>query len=136
MSNWQYQDEEFVETPADYQGFVYLIHDLANDMYYIGKKNFWVTHKRPPLKGRVNKRHTKKPSDWQDYYGSCERLCDMVKAFGPDHFAREILILCPNKTHMNYWEMKLQFDYNVLMDTRYYNEYIGGRINAKGLGIK
>jgi hypothetical protein len=135
LSKWLYHGEEFVATPTEYQGFVYQIHDLMNDMYYIGKKNFWTTLKRPPLKGRVNKRHSKKPSDWETYYGSSERLTLMVKAFGTDNFTRQILVLCENKTMMSYWETKLQFDNNVLVRDDYYNEFISCRINKKGFRL-
>lgn len=137
MSNWQYKGSDFTTAPADSQGFVYLIHDLTNNMFYIGKKNFWTTVKRPPLKGRKNKRHTRVETDWQDYYSSSEKLNLMVNAFGKDSFTRTILQLCDNKTMMSYWECKLQFQYDVLLNNDYYNEYIGCRINSNGLkGLK
>lgn len=133
MNDWQYLGQPYMEAPEQFQGFVYRIHDLMNDMYYIGKKNFWMTRKLQPLKGKTNRRHRRVESDWREYYGSNQRLNDMVAALGPDHFEREILILCTNKNQMNYFEMKLQFDYNVLQDARYYNEYIGGRVTGRGL---
>ena len=133
LNNWRYQNQDFTVAPTEYQGFVYLIHDLNNNMMYIGKKNFWTTKKLPPLKGKKNKRHSRVESDWQDYYGSSERLNLMVNAFGKDSFSRTILHLCSNKTMMSYWETKTQFELNVLHDPMYYNEFISCRINAKGL---
>jgi hypothetical protein len=132
-NDWQYQGAIITIAPIEYQGFVYLIHDLNNNMFYIGKKNFWRTKKLPPLKGKKNKRHSRVESDWQDYYGSSERMNLMVNAFGKDSFSRTILHLCANKTMMSYWECKLQFQCDVLFNDEYYNEYIGCRINSNGL---
>ena len=117
MNNWEYQGKPFIDAPEEYQGFVYIIHDQINNMFYIGKKN---------------KRHSRIQSDWQLYYGSSERLSLMVKTLGEDNFTRTILHLCSNKTMMSYWETKTQFQLNVLTDPSYYNEFISCRINAKG----
>ena len=136
MKPWQYLGEDYHEAPEQYQGFVYRIHDRANDMFYIGKKNFWMTRKLKPLKGKTNRRHRREESDWQEYYGSNERLKEMVRAFGPDTFEREILILCANKNQMSYFEMKLQFEFDVLVNKQFYNEYIGGRVTARGLSTQ
>ena len=38
---WKYNNEEFNETPEEYQGFVYEITELSTGKKYIGKKNFW-----------------------------------------------------------------------------------------------
>lgn len=133
MKHWRYRGEEFTETPDDYQGFVYRIEDLTNDRYYIGKKNFWAVRKLKPLKNKTNRRHRRESSDWREYYGSSQRLKQMVAMIGPEHFDREILVLCRNKNQMNYFEMKIQFELDVLRDPRSYNEYIGGRASPKGL---
>ena len=58
----------------DYIGFVYKITHIPTGKYYIGKKFFWKILKRPPLKGKKNKRHEKQPSDWKEYWGSSEEL--------------------------------------------------------------
>lgn len=130
---WHYLDEPFTETPEEYAGFVYLISDLNNDMLYVGKKLFWTTTKLKPLKGKKNKRHRRAASDWQDYYGSSERLTEMVNAFGKEEFYREILHLCENKNTLSYLEAKEQFDRDVLLDDRYYNGIINCRVNSRGL---
>ena len=132
LNNWEYQGKPFIDAPEEYQGFVYIIHDQINNMFYIGKKNFWTVKKLPPLKGKKNKRHSRIQSDWQLYYGSSERLSLMVKTLGEDNFTRTILHLCSNKTMMSYWETKTQFQLNVLTDPSYYNEFISCRINARG----
>ena len=130
---WQFMDKLFDTAPQDYQGFVYEIHDTKNNRYYIGKKNFWRIEKLKPLKGKTNRRHRRKESDWHSYYGSNLELQKQVQLLGESYFKRKILILCANKNQMSYFEMKKQFEYDVLLDNRYYNSYIGGRITARGL---
>jgi hypothetical protein len=128
-----YQGQPFTTAPEEYQGFVYCITNTSTGMKYIGKKNLWSILKRKPLKGKSNRRHSRIETDWQAYCGSCEELLKDIDAHGPNTLRKEILHLCANKNQMTYWEMKLQFDHNVLLDDTYYNGYIGGRLTAKGL---
>ena len=121
------------EVPEGMIGFVYLIHDLPNDMLYVGKKLAITTRKLPPLKGKVNKRHRKVETDWRSYYGSSERLNDMIMAFGHSQFHREIIHWCRNKNEMSYLEAKEQFARGVLHDDTYYNGIINCRITGRGL---
>ena len=130
---WYYKGQTFDTAPEQYQGFVYCITNTVNLKQYIGKKNFWRTLKRQPLKGKTNKRHSRVESDWQCYYGSNKELQLDVEKLGPDTMIREILYLCANKTQMTYFEMREQFARDVLIDPRYYNEYIGGRCTSRGL---
>jgi hypothetical protein len=130
---WFYQGQALLEPPEGCQGFVYEIYDNTNHRRYIGKKNFWRTQKLPPLKGRKNRRHRRVETDWQQYYGSNTELAQRVETLGADSFHRTILQLCANRTEMTYWEMKYQFERDVLFDDSYYNSYIGGRITAQGL---
>ena len=60
QNKWTYQDKPVEELPEDCEAFVYLITNLTNDKKYVGKKlaRFKVT--RPPLKGKKNKRKTKR----------------------------------------------------------------------------
>ena len=119
-----------------YQGFVYEITNTATGRKYIGKKNFWRILKRKPLKGKTNRRHSLQQSDWHSYYGSNKELQRDVEKLGPDHFERKILVLCTNKNQMTYFEMRFQMDFEVLFRDDYYNEYIGGRMTARGLVSK
>lgn len=130
---WYYRGTPLTAAPQDCQGFVYQITNTANGMKYIGKKNFWRILKRKPLKGKTNRRHSRVESDWQGYYGSNTALQSAVEVQGPDTMHREILHLCVNKNQMTYYEMQLQFERRVLFDPTYYNEYIGGRVTARGL---
>ena len=130
---WYYNQQPFTTAPEEYQGFVYLITNTANGKKYIGKKNLWGILKRKPLKGKSNRRHSRVETDWQGYYGSSKTLQRDVEKLGPHTMKREILVLCANKNQMNYFEMKLQFEHDVLFDPQYYNEYIGGRVGSRGL---
>ena len=130
---WYYRGNPLEQAPDECQGFVYCITNTANGMQYIGKKNFWRTIKRKPLKGKTNRRHSRVESDWQGYYGSNKTLQQAVEELGPNTMHRTILHLCKNKNQMSYYEMYEQFARNVLTDPNYYNEYIGGRVTAKGL---
>jgi hypothetical protein len=131
---WYYKNKLFNPEENDYQdytGFVYLITDKENNKKYVGKKLFWRTIKRPPLKGKKRKRIEKVDSDWQDYYGSSEQVKTLVEDYGGERFHREILRLCKSKGEMTYYEMKEQFDREVLFSDEYYNEFIGGKIHSK-----
>lgn len=127
---WYYQGAPYTEASTEHQGFVYCITDTVNDRYYIGKKNFWSTIKRAPLKGRKNRRHQKIASDWQNYWSSSTTLKATVELLGVEHFTREILYLCKTKSEMTYLEMREQFQRDVLHDPRSYNEFIGGKIRG------
>lgn len=129
---WYYKGVEFTD-PGESQGFVYEITNIVSGRKYIGKKNFYATKKLPPLKGKVNKRHKRIETDWQDYYSSSTTVQSLVHTLGKAYFRRDIIKLCVNKTMMSYWETKIQFERNVLMNDLYYNEFIGCRINRKGL---
>ena len=129
---WTYKGEEFTSDMIDDNfGFVYEILDLNNGKKYIGKKWFWNTRKRPPLKGKTRKRIVKSESDWQDYYGSNDEVKLLVEEAGKNRFAREIIYLCKNKGECTYYEAKLQFDREVLLIDNYYNEFIGCKIHSK-----
>ena len=129
---WVYAGVEFTsEMIEDNFGFVYEICDLNNGKKYIGKKWFWSTRKRPPLKGKTRKRTIKAESDWMKYYGSNEEVKTLVENSGTDRFSRKILKLCKSKGECTYFEAKLQFDLDVLLRDDYYNEFIGCKIHSK-----
>lgn len=118
---WQYDGEDFDETPKGMEGFVYIITNLTNNKKYIGKKHFWTRQKNK----KTGRRKTEE-SDWRNYFGSCDELNDDVKTIGKDKFLREILYLCPHKKSMSYYETYEQFNRNVLLSEEYYNTNIGG----------
>ena len=119
---WTFNDEIFNEVDKKYEGFVYLITNLENEMKYVGKKNFWERRKNP----KTGRRQTKE-GDWRNYFGSCDDLKEDVKKLGKEKFKREILYLCPHKKSMSYYETYEQFNRNVLLDETYYNTNIEGK---------
>lgn len=121
--DWYYEGEIFTGDDIDnMEGFVYLIENLINKKRYLGKKHFW---KRQKSK-KTNKRETKE-SNWRNYYGSCVELNNDVKSFGKENFKRTILKLCIYKKQMSFWEEKLQWDNNVLLEDGWYNTCIAGK---------
>jgi hypothetical protein len=130
-------DIEFTDAPDDIEGFVYVITDKRNDKKYVGKKRFWSVTRKPPLKGKKRKRVVRKESDWMKYYGSSELVNQLLVEHGEDNFHREIIHLCKTKGEMSYLEAKEQFDRNVLLNDKYYNEFIGCKIHSKHVsGLK
>tara|TARA_B100000902_G_C27206665_1_gene862032 strand:- start:438 stop:851 length:414 start_codon:yes stop_codon:yes gene_type:complete len=128
---WIYEDKEYDETPEEYQGFVYLITEVDTDKKYIGKKNFWRPKVLPKNSKRNRRVRTRIESDWRDYYGSNKEVQLLVEEKGKDNYNRQILHLCKTKGEMSYYEAKLQFDNNVLLSDKFYNEFIGCKIHSK-----
>jgi hypothetical protein len=124
--SWKNLPENF--NPEEYVGFVYKITHLETGKYYIGKKFFWKVLKRPPLKGKKNKRHEKQPSDWRDYWGSSEELLKDIEKFGKESFKREVLFLTKSKWDCAYEEARLQMESRVLFDPKSYNGIINIRL--------
>jgi len=130
---WLYNDKQFTEDMiGDNVGFVYLITNLTNGKMYIGKKLF--TKSKTYQKN--NKRKQKRVlSDWVEYTGSNNQLNEDVIA--GHQIRKEILLLCKSKSELNYMELKYQVQFNVLFQPdKYYNSYIGTRVNRKQLRIK
>lgn len=130
MPQWTYQGKPVNEMPNEYEGFVYLITNLTNGRKYIGKKLAKFKTSRPPLKGKKNRRRGYKESDWQDYWGSSEKLQADIEALGEKNFTREILYLCKSRAEMSYIEAREQFDRRVLETDDYYNGIINVRVGG------
>ena len=130
---WYYRNTSFKETPEDYQGFVYEITELRTGKKYIGKKNFWKPKTLPKNSKRKRRIRTRVESDWRSYFGSSGILNQLVEEQGDQNFKRVILKLCKTKGEMSYYEAKLQFENDVLLNDEYYNEFIGCKIHAKHL---
>ena len=133
---WLYNNSEFLskDIPKNCIGFVYCITNLLTDKKYIGKKNFFSTIRKPPLKGKKNKRKIITESDWKEYFGSNRELQEIVAQHPIENFSREILHLCYSKGELNYMELKEQIERDVLYKpNEYYNSFIGIKISRSHL---
>ena len=134
---WIYLGKEFTSDDlGNNYGFVYRITNTTNGHDYIGRKFFHTIKKRPPLKGKKNKRHTKVETDWKTYWGSSEQLQKDIDTLGKDKFSREIIRLCKTRGETNYCEAYYQFTEGVLLKDNNYNGIINIRLggnSVKGL---
>ena len=137
---WTYLDKTFEsEDILDYYGFIYRITNTTNGHDYIGRKYFTTIKKRPPLKGKKNKRRETVETDWKDYWGSSARLVEDMARLGKDKFTREIIHLCKSRGETNYMEAYYQFKEGVLLKENNYNGIIQiklGKGSVKDLIIK
>jgi hypothetical protein len=129
---WTYHGKTITQEQTEgFTGFVYIITNTITCKKYIGQKIFRSKLKRK-VKGKVKRVLIE--SSWNKYYGSSLELQRDVKELGEDKFTREILFFCKNKAEMNYRELKLQMELDVVLKpTEYYNGYVGKRISAIGL---
>lgn len=117
---WLYEGNEF-EPPDWAYGFIYLIENKLNSKKYIGRK-FLTMAGYKQVKGKRKK--IRKESDWADYYGSSPQLQKDVEEFGKENFTRSIIRICKSRGECNYWEAKLIFHYDAVLDPNYYNTWV------------
>jgi len=134
---WQYKGKVFEsEDIGDNYGFIYRITNSTNGHDYIGRKFFWTVKKRPPLKGKKNKRRETVETDWKTYWGSSDRLQRDIENLGKDKFTREIIHLCKTRGITNYMECYFQMKEHVLLRNDNYNGIINIRLgigSVKGI---
>jgi len=130
--DWTYLGKKITqEETADFTGFVYIITCIVTGRRYVGQKLFRSLRKKT-IKGKTKRILTE--STWNKYFGSSLELQRDVKEQGEDKFTREILFLCKNKAEMNYRELKLQMEWDVVLKPgEFYNGFVGKRISARGL---
>ena len=116
------------DMPEDPFGFIYEITNTLNNKSYIGKKQMVRKIKRKPLKGKKRKRIDYIESDWKTYTGSSDVLNEDIKKLGKDKFKFNILLFCNSKFELSYYEAKIQFEKDVLLNEKYYNGIINCRI--------
>ena len=137
---WTYLGKPFEsEDINEYYGFIYRITNTVNGHDYVGRKYFKTIKKRPPLKGKKNKRRETVETDWKDYWGSSARLVEDLTKLGKDKFTREIIHLCKSRGETNYMEAYYQFKEGVLLKENNYNGIIQiklGKGSVKDLVIK
>lgn len=137
---WTYNGQPFnSEDISGYYGFIYRITNKVTGHDYIGRKYFTTIKKRPPLKGKKNKRREVIETDWKTYWGSSPRLQQDVENLGKENFTREIIHLCKSRGETNYLEAYYQFKENVLLRENSYNGIIQiklGKNSVKDLKIE
>jgi len=122
---WTYNGKIFdSEDILDNYGFIYRITNTTNGYDYVGRKYFTTVKKRPPLKGKKNKRRETVETDWKEYWGSSPRLQADIDTLGRDKFTREIIHLCKSRGETNYMEAYYQFTEGVLLREDNYNGII------------
>ena len=122
---WIYRGNVFdSEDIQDNYGFIYRITNTTNGYDYVGRKYFTTVKKRPPLKGKKNKRRETVETDWKEYWGSSPRLQADIDTLGKDKFTREIIHLCKSRGETNYMEAYYQFTEGVLLREDNYNGII------------
>lgn len=123
MSPWFYHNEileSLDQFPKEAIGFVYRITRVLDGKTYIGKKLIYF--KKTAMKTVVLKNGTKKKkkvstqveSDWKTYWSSSVELQKDVEQLGESAFRREILMFCPNKGSLGYYEARQQMDERLL----------------------
>ena len=136
---WTYLGKPFEsEDINEYYGFIYRITNTINGYDYVGRKYFTTVKKRPPLKGKKNKRRETVETDWKEYWGSSPRLQADINTLGKDKFTREIIHLCKSRGETNYMEAYYQFTESVLLRENNYNGIIQiklGKNSVKDLKI-
>lgn len=145
-NNWYFNNEIYDNPTEELVGFVYEITNKTSGRIYIGKKFFWghkFSVKTSLIKSGKNKGNKVKkktriviPSDWQSYYGSSVFLNNEIGQLGIDNYSRKILRLCTSKAELSYYEAKEQFERDVLLSDKYYNNFIGCKIHGSHLNKK
>jgi hypothetical protein len=128
LGHWEFPHEFKVE---DWFGFIYRIIELNTGREYVGKKQF---HRNltKAVKGRKNRKHYKKESDWRTYTSSSKELNAAIILNGKENYKFLIVSLHKTKGSLHYKEVEMQIFEDVLrkkLDNglrKYYN----GNISA------
>ena len=133
---WLYKEEvidSIEKMPKNTFGFIYEVCYIPTNEKYLGKKVLQFNKKLPPLKGFKRKRKVVVESDWQTYYGSHQKIKNLLKEGKQDNFRRIILEFAFNKKNLTYLETKYLFKRKVLENTEYINDNILGKFFRKDL---
>ena len=148
--NWIYKKEKIEDLPQfpdNTYGFIYKITHMPSGKAYIGKKVLYHQKKvklgkkeLAELQGTVGRKPAYKiaiaESDWKKYWGSNKTLLELKKTEPIENFKREILIMCPTKKLLTYYETQTLFVYRVLEEPDlYFNDNILGKFFRKDFDI-
>lgn len=124
--HWQFTKEFDIN---QWFGFIYRITNLTNNKEYIGKKQF-LSHRTKIIKGKKNKKHYTKESNWKVYTGSSKHLNLDIETIGKDKFKFEIISLHATRASLFYAEVRRHVFEDVLRakmssgERKYYNGII------------
>ena len=110
----------FNNNPYEAEGFIYTIFERSTGKSYIGKKSYW----------NYSKGKRVRQSNWKTYASSSSEIADRV-ASNKDDYGFIMLHEAPDKSALNYLEIKYQIEYNVLTavnedgEKLYYNKTLG-----------
>jgi hypothetical protein len=145
VNTWKYKGKlvtDITDMPEGTYGFIYQITHKSTGKKYIGKKvlSFERTKKLTKKElaehtGKGRKPTTKKvqsESDWKTYFGSNKEFLELIKAYGEQHFEREILEYVPSKKLLTYFECKYLFSVGAIEpNSLYYNDNLLGKFFRK-----
>lgn len=153
LPSWSYQGRlitEISDMPEGTYGFIYEVKHKPSGLKYIGKKVLYFERnkrlgkralealreerKAKGIGGRVPlKQKVITESDWKDYYGSHEKIKELVRTTDPMDWEKKILSFVPNKKLLTYFEAKELFRYGILEDrqSNYINDNILGKFYRK-----
>ena len=116
-------------------GFVYLIRNLVDSKYYLGKKLLLkkIRRKKKTKKGTTINKISYVDNDVEKYWGSSKELLSDIATHGLDNFSREVIEVCNSKFHMSWGEMQWQLKCNALLDDKFYNGIINIRLSRKSI---
>lgn len=115
-------------------GFVYLIHNILDDRYYVGKKNFLHGGKKNYIRKGVktpNYRYNTE-TNWKTYTGSSAELNLDLAKHGKDNFSFTVLKVYTTRGGLSYGEANIQHKLDVLTmrdsndKAKFYNGNIAG----------
>jgi hypothetical protein len=121
--HWEYPNEFDIN---EYVGFCYLITSLVSGKKYIGKKFFFMTTHKPPLKGKTRKRKVVKESNWKKYTGSSYDLNEEIAKVGKENFKFQILSLHENRSSLAFREIELIVMKHAVQSDKFWNGLIPG----------
>ena len=141
--NWIYDGEEIKsieDTPDAALGFIYLVKNITNEKWYIGRKTF-----RAHRKKKLTKKEKALPENsrkkykmvwheyrgWQDYTGSSEALnTDIAKGH---QYTKEILRWCFSKAELTFYEGREIVCSDALLDENCYNNWVSMKVFGNNL---
>lgn len=140
--HWTYQGKSvktLADTPEGSIGIIYMVKNLTNGKFYVGRKSFIskrkkrLTPKEKALPGNSRKTFKIEETEtkWQTYTGSCKPLNEDIK--NGDTYVKEIVRFCFNKKQLTYYELKAIICTDCLERADCYNGNVAGKIFPKDL---